>query len=426
MTTADTVFAAALRLQQAGTPYALVTVLRAQPPASARPGDKAVVTADGQLRGWVGGGCAQPAVIRTVRQALQDGRARSIRIAPAEPGQASAERELGEVLEFGMSCHSGGTLELFIDPVLPRAQLLRAMATLGPTHQGYARTMALNAASADMARRHLGEDPGWLPVLKNAIGGQIWLANVQLLPAVAGPLLDEDRRLQGDTPSAVHWDRVGWHRLNLGDTHGAVDAFRRAVETAERTGNRHIRHVADSALGVARVAAGDPDGYAHLVAAGERMLAAGYASARADLACASAEALRAAGRLIEAEPLYAEALRASAEGLARADVGFVLAWSRWLRAVGRHDEAFTTLAACADDATAAGSAWEALVTLERLAAAKAAGRPMDLATAAAAVATLDAAGLRTRELYDTLRELPEVPGATALADACPAARRPTG
>lgn len=124
MTTADTVFAAALRLQQAGTPYALVTVLRAQPPASARPGDKAVVTADGQLRGWVGGGCAQPAVIRTVRQSLQDGRARSIRIAPAEPGQASAERELGEVLEFGMSCHSGGTLELFIDPVLPRAQLL--------------------------------------------------------------------------------------------------------------------------------------------------------------------------------------------------------------------------------------------------------------------------------------------------------------
>ena len=90
MTTADTVFAAALRLQQAGTPYALVTVLRAQPPASARPGDKAVVTADGQLRGWVGGGCAQPAVIRTVRQALQDGRARSIRIAPAEPGQAQA------------------------------------------------------------------------------------------------------------------------------------------------------------------------------------------------------------------------------------------------------------------------------------------------------------------------------------------------
>lgn len=121
MNTADTVFATAQRLQQAGTPYALVSVIRALAPASARPGDKAVVTADGQLHGWVGGGCAQPAVIRTVRQVLADGRARLIRIAPADEGH---EKDLGDVLEFGMACHSGGTLELFVDPVLPRAQLV--------------------------------------------------------------------------------------------------------------------------------------------------------------------------------------------------------------------------------------------------------------------------------------------------------------
>lgn len=121
MSTVDTVFAAAARLQQAGTPYALVSVVRALAPASARPGDKAVVTADGQLHGWVGGGCAQPAVLRTVRQVLADGRARLIRIAPAETGH---ETQLDDVLEFGMSCHSGGTLELFVDPVLPRAQLV--------------------------------------------------------------------------------------------------------------------------------------------------------------------------------------------------------------------------------------------------------------------------------------------------------------
>lgn len=124
MPTSEHVLAAALRLQQAGTPYALVSVTKALAPASARPGDKAVVTVDGTMQGWVGGGCAQPAVLRTVRQALQDGRARMIRIAPTEDGAASAERELGEVLEFGMSCHSGGTLELFVDPVLPRPQLV--------------------------------------------------------------------------------------------------------------------------------------------------------------------------------------------------------------------------------------------------------------------------------------------------------------
>ena len=131
MNTADTVFATAQRLQQAGTPYALVSVVRALAPASARPGDKAVVTGDGQLHGWVGGGCAQPAVMRTVRQALADGRARLIRIAPADEGQPGAggpgggfAKDLGDVLEFGMACHSGGTLELFVDPVLPPAQLV--------------------------------------------------------------------------------------------------------------------------------------------------------------------------------------------------------------------------------------------------------------------------------------------------------------
>jgi len=120
-------FAAAQQLQQQDQPYALVTVLRAQAPASARPGDKALVTAQGIVHGWIGGGCAQPAVLRTVRRSLQDGRARMIRIAPAEAGDAGEAPNLNEVLddvlEFGMTCHSGGTLELFIDPMLPAARL---------------------------------------------------------------------------------------------------------------------------------------------------------------------------------------------------------------------------------------------------------------------------------------------------------------
>jgi len=123
----------AQRLQQLEQPFALVTVLRVQAPASARPGDKAIVTADGIVHGWIGGGCAQPTVIRTVRQALDDGRARVIRIAPqpVEPAAANAPESvdlnterLEEILEFGMTCHSGGTLELFIDPMLVRPQMV--------------------------------------------------------------------------------------------------------------------------------------------------------------------------------------------------------------------------------------------------------------------------------------------------------------
>lgn len=152
MSHADTVLEAARRLQQAGTPCALVSVVKALPPASAHPGDKAVVTADGEMQGWVGGGCAQPAVIRTVRQALADGRARLIRIAPAEEGH---ERDLGDVLEFGMACHSGGTLELFVDPLLPRAELVvignspvaASLVQLGP-RVGFAVTLVAQGAQA--------------------------------------------------------------------------------------------------------------------------------------------------------------------------------------------------------------------------------------------------------------------------------------
>ena len=164
----------AQRLQQQGLPFALVTVLRVQAPASARPGDKAVVTAQGICEGWIGGGCAQPAVLRTVRQALVDGRARLIRIAPvAADGDAGEPRELDEVLEFGMACHSGGTLELFVDPVMPQARLVVigdspvavALAGLAP-RLGLAVTViaqgepaALQARFADAQRVLASDDP---------------------------------------------------------------------------------------------------------------------------------------------------------------------------------------------------------------------------------------------------------------------------
>ncbi|MGH2524947.1 MAG: XdhC family protein, partial [Anaerolineales bacterium] len=54
----------ALSLQQAGQPFALATVVRAERPTSAKAGARAIVTADGVLTGWVGGSCAQPTVVR--------------------------------------------------------------------------------------------------------------------------------------------------------------------------------------------------------------------------------------------------------------------------------------------------------------------------------------------------------------------------
>ena len=144
----------AARLQSADQPFALVTVLSAQAPTSGKAGDKAVVTSDGQIHGWIGGGCAQPAVIKTVRRALLDGQPRKIRISPSEE---SAERDLGDVLEFGMACHSGGSLELFVDPVMPSATLTvvgdspvaRALVGLAPRVGLRVAVVAQGAQAAD-------------------------------------------------------------------------------------------------------------------------------------------------------------------------------------------------------------------------------------------------------------------------------------
>lgn len=106
-------------LRARGEPFALATVVRAQRPTSARPGMKAIVRADGTLEGWVGGSCAHPIVVREARLVLSDGMPRLIHLSP--------DREIGQpegVIYHAMTCHSGGSLEIYIEPVLPDPQLL--------------------------------------------------------------------------------------------------------------------------------------------------------------------------------------------------------------------------------------------------------------------------------------------------------------
>jgi xanthine dehydrogenase accessory factor len=98
-----------------------VTVVACDPPTSARPGDKAVVTADGRLRGWVGGSCAEPVVRREALRALGQGAPCLVRIRPAD--QAQETRRPGE-LTMATTCPSAGSLDVFIEPRLPRPLLL--------------------------------------------------------------------------------------------------------------------------------------------------------------------------------------------------------------------------------------------------------------------------------------------------------------
>jgi xanthine dehydrogenase accessory factor len=108
-------------------------VERCQPPTTGKPGDKAVIHADGRLWGWIGGGCAQPVVIREALKCLADERPRLVRITP------SANDPEEGVVDYTMTCHSGGALDIYIEPVLPkphivilgRSPIAQALARLG-------------------------------------------------------------------------------------------------------------------------------------------------------------------------------------------------------------------------------------------------------------------------------------------------------
>ena len=100
-----------------GEPFAVAEVVRYLSPISGKVGDKAIVFADGTVWGWIGGGCAQPAVIKEALKALKDGRPRLVRISPSSPQQEG-------IVAYNMTCHSGGTLDVYIEPVLPKPNIL--------------------------------------------------------------------------------------------------------------------------------------------------------------------------------------------------------------------------------------------------------------------------------------------------------------
>jgi xanthine dehydrogenase accessory factor len=96
-------------------------VVRVEPPTSARPGDKAIITADGRLRGWIGGSCSEPVVRREALRALAEGTPQLVRIVGGD--EVKETRKRGE-LTMATTCPSGGSLDIFIEPRLPRPLLL--------------------------------------------------------------------------------------------------------------------------------------------------------------------------------------------------------------------------------------------------------------------------------------------------------------
>ena len=109
----------ASRLAARGEAFAVVTVVRREPPSSARVGDAAVVTCGGEVHGWVGGGCTRSTLLRESLRAIADGEPRLLSLSP-EPG---TEHRAG-LVALPMTCKSGGVVDLYVEPVLPAPRLL--------------------------------------------------------------------------------------------------------------------------------------------------------------------------------------------------------------------------------------------------------------------------------------------------------------
>ncbi|MEV4343814.1 XdhC family protein [Actinoplanes sp. NPDC049596] len=104
-------------LEKERRPFVHATVVRAQEPTSARPGDDAVILADGSIEGFVGGVCAEGSVRAAALDSLRDGNTVLLRVLPEE---SAPFPETPGALVVVNPCHSGGAIEIFLRPVLPK------------------------------------------------------------------------------------------------------------------------------------------------------------------------------------------------------------------------------------------------------------------------------------------------------------------
>jgi xanthine dehydrogenase accessory factor len=145
------------QMKSAEQAFVLATVVRTVSVTAAKAGAKAIIRPDGTIvAGWIGGGCARGAVLKAAREALADGEPRMVSVQPedmlAELGVRPGENREGIRFASNM-CPSQGTMDIFVEPVLPHPSLLVlgaspvAMSLAAQARQlGYHVTLAAPAA----------------------------------------------------------------------------------------------------------------------------------------------------------------------------------------------------------------------------------------------------------------------------------------
>jgi xanthine dehydrogenase accessory factor len=116
------------QMKAAEQAFALATVVRTVSVTAAKAGAKAIIRPDGTIvAGWIGGGCARGAVLKAAREALADGEPRMVSVQPeqmlAELGVKPGDNRDGIRFASNM-CPSKGTMDIFVEPVLPHPSLV--------------------------------------------------------------------------------------------------------------------------------------------------------------------------------------------------------------------------------------------------------------------------------------------------------------
>ncbi|MGH9004899.1 MAG: XdhC family protein, partial [Acidimicrobiia bacterium] len=125
-------------LSERGERYAMATVVWRRAPSSGKTGYRAVITEAGEVRGWVGGACAEPVVVRQALAAIDEGAPRLVFL--GSPQELECEQQDGMVM-VPISCQSEGALKIFIEPVprgpdlvlVGRSPMVHTLATMAGT-----------------------------------------------------------------------------------------------------------------------------------------------------------------------------------------------------------------------------------------------------------------------------------------------------
>jgi xanthine dehydrogenase accessory factor len=109
----------AREMSRRGEEFALATVVWRAGPSSGQPSARAIVTASGQLYGWIGGACAEPVVVREAQRAIAERKPKLVAL-----GAVDRDDMPEGMVAVAISCQSEGAMQVYIEPVIPTPQLI--------------------------------------------------------------------------------------------------------------------------------------------------------------------------------------------------------------------------------------------------------------------------------------------------------------